>query len=507
MSSLESLFVCAPSPSAPPPQPEIEVAGPDGEVWPRKNLVALTAPRIGCDAPFPTAVLPAPVADMCQFISEKMQVHHGLPPVYALGIASAAATFGRLRVRMDGEGVGANVYIAALADPGERKSPALACLSAPLIENEIRRRDTFESVAPEFRAELALARKDAAKAEKAGNKEELVRATRAVEKAERALGFRGFLIENATPEAVVAALEANDGRGAVLASEGNAFERMFKNAYRNTDGGAGGDEIFRKGFSGEAYFHSRKGAPDMALPRVELSALITFQPGIYRRLVEASPEGAEAGLFDRFLVACFPPLHGERKAMKREEVPANLAREWERIVNGLWDAEGHSVRCDGEAWEIFAKWFTAREAEKIPGGKLRALAGHCSKLESIVLRLAGLLAAMHREFDVTAEGMERATAVADWFLAHRLALHAPAGALPPDAVKILRWARGTRRERLTFTRAEIFQNCKKTVPGREALDAALAVLDAEELVRVARVETDGRPASVYAFHPDVLERW
>lgn len=477
-------------------------------------------------ADLPSEVLPSPLRDHVESVAANTQTPVGLP--LTVGLAAASATVAGkadLQVRR-GWREPVNLYLAAVLDPANRKSPVEKAMVAPLREYE---REEAREVGPEQRA--ALDRKEAlekrlSRAQKAlskadGAEEEgqalsdLEDARRRIEELEVPTPPR-LLTDDVTPEALGRIMDENAGRGAIISSEGDVL-RIFAGRYSST-----GDptlDIIKKAWSGDSVRVDRVGRDGAHLPRPLLTVGLTVQPTLLRTLGNREVLDGE-GVLARFLWMAPPSLIGDRLTGADVPAPDEEARaKYECLLRALLDLEPadvdeetgewrpHVLELSSEARDLLYGWEDEVEELLADGGELAPIRSWGGKLVGTTVRLAGVLHLVERTGQegrpfaapVSRGAMEAAVRLARSFVPH--ARHVLAGEVGMDeeiklARYVLRRIREADDDELTVRDLWQLTRGKAEIEEVADLRGVLARLEAHRLVRVVeRESTGGRPPS------------
>jgi putative DNA primase/helicase len=401
--------------------------------------------------PFPVDCLPAWVQDHVTSIAAELQAPVDLPAMLALAALSTACN-GSAKVHVRGtwkEGV--NLYLVVAMPPGAGKSPAFRHLFDPLDEwNTEAATAAAESIA-KAEQRLRMIEDELRKAEKAGD---------AIE-AEVALDKKLALVvpvaprlfvDDVTPEALVPILADQGGRLALVSSEGGPFEMMVGRYSERAN-----LEPYLQAWSGDTIRVDRVGRGSLTVPDARLVIGLTVQPQVIAALAD-KPELAGRGLTARFMYSIPPNLVGQRDLITNPEADEDAYDNYAKRIKDL-ATERRSVGAPEtltmtpEARLAFLQWRQDLEHRRSPDGELAGLEEWTTKLESSVVRVAGLLHLAdeppHRPIPLGT--MERAIAIGSYWLSHAWRVHAlwsPQGVVD-RAERILRWMRRGQVERFS----------------------------------------------------------
>ncbi|MER0476976.1 YfjI family protein [Streptomyces sp. Edi2] len=409
------------------------------------RLPPLPVEHLGALAPFVAAT------------AESLQVAPDLVAFAALATISTA-TGGRRRVKVKADWTEAiALYMAALADSSEKKTPALDAAAAPLreMEDEVidAKRGAIEAKAQEIRiwtsrmarAEQAAAVDDptkravgAADAEAARHK--LLQLGESAE-------LPRLLIRDATMEALVKRMHEQGGRIGLLASEANLL-KIAGGMY--SQNGQANSDLLLEAYTGSPYSVDRAGRTAIRMRGTFLALALLIQSGVLLGLAKKNPEFRENGLLGRFLYARPEPTAED--TFDSPEVPPAVREDYaariKNLVRHVWDTDEVGVmRLTDQARKVFADFYDAFGKRRQPGGDLHEIAEWAGKLRGQVIRLAACLT-LFEDPDTLLIGEERiraAIALVPYLVAHAKSVYDLMG---PDgdgrlkpARDLLDWAR------------------------------------------------------------------
>ncbi len=519
----------SPTPKHPPDRPTADIIlsqlAPDLASTPAPAWegvpVPLSARRLL--PPFPIDALPGWVADMVAAVAEATQTPSDLAGCLALACVATAAG-GRVVVEVrPGWREPTNLFTVVALPPGARKSTVFTTMTAALLAAQ---RALQENVVPlrvraeiEAKAAHARAQTTAHAAEAAYGSDHADKALAEAEGAAMTANeitvppIPRLVADDVTPEAAASLLAEQDGRLAVLSSEGGIFTTL---AGRYS--GAPNLEVFLKGHAGDLLIVDRKGREHEYVEHPALTLGLAVQPDVLTDIA-TMPGFRGRGLLARILYSLPASTVGRRKIGPQpapEPVVTAYGTNLGALVLTLADWTDPAVLpLTPEANEAVLHLEETIEPRLLPGhGDLAPIVDWASKYVGAVVRIAGLLhLAAHRDAarrPISADTIHAAARIGHYYLGHALAVFDLMGADPliDHARHVLDWI--TRTGTQHFTRRELFRAMPR---GRFVkvgdLDPVLDLLDQHGYIRPRPAEprpASGRPPSpVYDVHPAVTE--
>ncbi len=490
-----------------PPPPELSTALWDVPV----PLGGRAAPP-----PFPVDVYPGWLADMVSGVAEFTQTDTAMAGTVALAVLSACAG-GRLDVEAKpGWREPVNVFVAVIAEPGERKSPVHGALTRPLFAAQqtlaerarprIEEAATLKDVAARAaeQAKATAARADAAKRDDATA--EAAAAALAAE-AITVPSLPRLIADDVTPEKLVGLMDANGGRMALISDEGGIFDTLAGRYSSNPN-----LDPYLKGHAGAPMLVDRTGREGEYILRPALTVGVMAQPSVLRKF-GGNGDLAGRGVVARFLFALPRSLAGYRND-DAAPVPEHTGEHYARQVHDLaatfaeWD-DPAVVTLTDDAKKVRSEAANRIERQLRPGGSLRDIREWANKLSGAMLRLAGLLHVAHHPTDgwrqpIDAARMADAVRLTAFFVAHyQAAQHVISGDPAVDTARTV-LATLIERQMTCFTRRELHRRMQRQLPKAAQVVAVLDTLAAHGWVRAtdAGYELHPRAAEYAATPPD-----
>lgn len=483
-------------PSAPPPTVDEPWADPIplGETT--------TAP------PFPLEVLPGWMRDHVEAVAEELQVATDLPAMLGLSALACAQAGHRVVHVKNTWHEPLNLYMVCALPPGAGKSPAVRAMLRPLDRAERDGRKDAELRRKQVEMERRVVEAKLKKAEAAGDTHMATGFLAELETESLQVPvIPRFLADDATPEALCGLLHEQHGRLALVSTEGGPFEMMTGRYSERAN-----LEVYLQAWSGDTIRIDRVGRGSMVIPDPVLNVCLTVQPSVISALAER-PELAGRGLTARFMYSVPRDFVGHRNLIDDADTDPHIATTYEahlhRLIRHGRPDEPEVIDLEAAARKMFLTWRQQLEADRRPDGPLRPMAEWTTKLESSVVRVAGLLAVADDLGTVDASTMGRALRIGEYWLDHARAVHDLWGADETigKARQVLTWAR--QRQLTTFTLRDLYAAMRRSFPTAADTVPVLNLLTERGWLRPLfegpiTTGARGRPSPEFAVHPNAL---
>ncbi|MBR3743150.1 MAG: DUF3987 domain-containing protein [Clostridia bacterium] len=383
----------------------------NNQTWPELPDGAQAVPD------FPAQVLPDDLRLLIRSIAKAHQVSEGMAAAFALGVASAAIV-GRVEIQPKAGNPGytepGQIYVLCQGESGERKTPVLRSLKAPL-----------ESWLDEQRAAIQASNrhtKNRIEATKAAAKREKDPAKAAalldeVDDLEAKLQpDPEYMQADLTVESVTKAMADHGGRAVVLADEADFLSVLAGNAY-SREGASVNLGAVLSGYTNEGFHGQRVGRGEWHIPRASLAFCLGVQPGLLRKFMSDS-FGADRGLHARFLFFLPRSMIGKR-SNKDEAVPSSVSDWWDKTIRRLAGIAREGVplriRFDTYAEAAYRVFFDQIEKRLVGdlGGDMKGWGG---KMVGNTVRVAGILALLDGAEEVRRVHWDAAEVIAKNYL-------------------------------------------------------------------------------------------
>ncbi len=348
---------------------------------------------------FPTDALPK----VCRTLVKEAAAAIGCPPEFVgvpmLAVLGAAIGNARTVKLKAGWEEGAAIYAAVIADPGEKKTPALKVALEPAKKAQAALRETYRKKADEHKRDLRAHEVDRKDAAKAGEPAPPPPEPPVMER---------IMVEDATVEALAVVMDGTP-RGVVAVRDELAAWVRSMDQYKQ--GGKGSDRQFWLSAWSNSYVGvDRKSREEpLMIQRPFVGVFGSIQPAVLGEL----GGGREDGLLDRFLFS-YPETtptrwtDNEISDGARDEY-ANLYRKLRALhmpTDEYGDPEPTRIHFAPDAKAVLIDAINSHWEEMEQPGFPTRLRGPWSKLEAYLARLTLVIATARAAYEGAAERVE-----------------------------------------------------------------------------------------------------
>lgn len=423
---------------------------------------------------FPVDALPDWMQAHVEAVAYEQQVAVDLPAM--LGISALSLVNAkRYRVHVQGDWhEPVNTYLVVALPPSAGKSPvfkrmfrAIEAWEADLLAEAIDREQFVEQ-------RRRMIEKAMAKAENGGDHVDAEACLRDLNDNPAVIKPR-LIADDITVEALVDLLSEQGGRLGLLSTEGGLFDAM---AGRYSD--KANLDPYLQAWAGDTIRTDRVARGHTIVRDPLLTIGLTVQPSVIEALA-AKPEFAGRGLTARFMYSVPVDFVGHRNFLEARQGNEAAATIYEqhitRMLAPLIPDEPATIELAPKAWQMFAQWRQKLEHGRVADGELRPMATWTTKLESTVIRLAGLLqVSKGGPLTVSPDVMGRALTVGEYWIEHAKIVYDMWGTsdLMAAARVILKWLTELAEEE--FSVRDLYRARRVVFPTAEATVAPLELL-------------------------------
>ena len=393
--------------------------------------------------PWPTDIFPPWMQAQVDNVARSVQCPPDIPALFGLG-ALAVAALGKINVGARlGHVEATALYLAAVAGVSEGKTPASEIMMRPIEQVEdqsvlanatAHANDAFEREI--IQDQITNLRKAAVLGDEGAKQQAAAKVRELAER--RPVSSGRMMTSDITPERLATLMAESGDAISVVSDEGGPL-----NIDRYGDKSRGSNiDLYLKAWSGKRHSQDRQKAPSVLLRRPLLTFVLGAQPEAWDTAM-ADVEFRTRGLGARFMT-CRPPQMAhqrvddlDRDVWDQDADDAYVIRLGDMARRfASWQMPA-TVHTSMEARSAWARWANRVNARTRPGGDMDHDIGWTSKLKTTVLRVSALLhladGSDHKE-PITAEVMDRACRLGDYWIGHRL--HEP-GTNTDDAKRLL----------------------------------------------------------------------
>lgn len=364
-----------------------------------------------------TDYLPSWLSSFVTETASELQVPTSAVALLGIGAVSTAVNGGANTMPVLGWQEPVVTYTLALLASGEGKSPVFTRLLEPVVSASAAITDRAVGDVLNQKARNRMVKRhlrsfetEQMKAVRSGNMslDEAIAAVAAEERLMKAMAHSsGYIpirvLTDASPAAVLDAMEANDGRLVVASPEAEAL--------LNFRGGS--KEAVLKGFDGETLTQARRTTGEVTIDRPTVNMVLAMQPTVLGAL---GADMVNRGLMPRFLMVYPETMVGQRISRPRL-VSDEATDDYAEAIQGIVARFAKSGPAIDIKWDTLAvreigTWRDEIEPMLAADGDLAPVAAWASKVRGAhFVRLAALQAIMHGRGEVTLDDARNAKAI------------------------------------------------------------------------------------------------
>lgn len=468
---------------------------------------------------FPLEALPERIRNFVVAIAESTQTSPALAANACLAILAVCAQK-KYVIRGKPDWVEQLCLLLLVAmEPSERKSAVESLAARPLNNFEmnynLQNRARYEKNRSEYRVLLSR-QKDlemqAAKGKTVGTELDEVN--------EKVAGFREahqlkLYVDDVTMEKLASIIEANNGRAAILSTEGGIFEKLM-----GMYSGSPNFDIILKAYSGDDIRVDRIGRDSVLIRNPALTMMLMTQPSVLSNLM-SNREFRGRGLLARYLYAIPESRVGER-SFDSVPVDPEIYRKYEELIYNILEdvCLEEEITLSRDAHNSLRAF--ADELEPRLNKDLKDISDWAGKLTGNILRISGLLCRasvlinhdfleVPEKLTVSGETMENAITIGRYYLDSAVQVF---GMMECDDI-ISRCKYAIERIRAsdlrTFTGRDLMRSGSKLKKIENTANVITALIEYGYIEPVSGVACNeisrGRkPSQVYAANPYIFKK-
>lgn len=468
---------------------------------------------------FPIDTLPKAIGDYAAALSESTQTPVDMAATAAIAVLSVCMQ-GKFKIRAKADWIEpVNTFVLDVMNPSERKSAVENAMLRPLNLFEAER-NTQNSAAIESSKmqKRILERRQKVLEDQASKGKADAEEVRRI--AEEIAGYKEMkpmklYVDDITTEKLTSVLAGNDGRAAILSTEGGIFDTLA-GAYSKTVN----IDVMLKGYSGDSIRVDRIGRNSESIMNPALTVLLMVQPSVLSGLMQNGTFRGR-GLTARFLY-CIPASFVGKRRYRSEPVPEEIYREYELCIRNLLEdecgKEAEIITLSDEA-DAMIEMFAERLEPELNRG-YADIVDWAGKLVGNIQRIAALLcrASIRRSHDfldvpeplvVDGQTMSNAIKIGEYFIEHAKAAFMLMGADPviSQSKKVVEVVK---ENGLTeFTRRDIMRLCRNFKKAEDVQQVLTRLTDYGYIASKDDESYSGKgrpPAQTYLVNPHIYEQ-
>ena len=343
--------------------------------------------------PFPCDALPNVIREYVEAVALNSQTSVEMAGMISLGVL-ATALQGKYCVQApNGHTEPLNMFLAIIAEPGERKSSVMHAMTDCLREYEYAYNDAHKAEILRNRREredleykIAQLKQKMMRKPDVATEMELHHLTDCLDTMP-VLAPQRYIADDCTVEALTRLMAQNGGIISVISEEGGIFDNVG-GRYNN---GQAHFDVLLKGYCGDPIRVDRIGRDEELIQRPTLTMILAVQPVVINQIIQNTAMMGR-GLVARILF-CSPVSQIGHRSFLSPAIPDAVKAAYTNLINHLMSIpvprEPHALTLTAEANEIMDAYFSAHE--KYLAGAGQAIPDWASKYIGTVMRIAGLL--------------------------------------------------------------------------------------------------------------------
>ena len=468
---------------------------------------------------FPVETLPKAIGDYAAALSESTQTPVDMAATSAIAVLSVCMQ-GKFKIQAKADWIEpVNTFVLDVMNPSERKSAVENAMVRPLNLFEAER-NTQNAAAIESSKmqKRILERRQKVLEDQASKGKADAEEVRRI--AEEIAGYKEMkpmklYVDDITTEKLTSVLAGNDGRAAILSTEGGIFDTLA-GAYSKTVN----IDVMLKGYSGDSIRVDRIGRNSESIMNPALTVLLMVQPSVLSGLMQNGTFRGR-GLTARFLY-CIPASFVGKRRYRSEPVPEEIYREYELCIRNLLEdecgKEAEIITLSDEA-DAMIEMFAERLEPELNRG-YADIVDWAGKLVGNIQRIAALLcrASIRRSHDfldvpeplvVDGQTMSNAIKIGENFIEHAKAAFMLMGADPfiGQSKKVISVVK---ENGLTeFTRRDIMRLCRNFKKAEDVQQVLTRLTDYGYIAAKDEESYSGKgrpPAQTYLVNPYIYEQ-
>lgn len=336
---------------------------------------------------FPMDSLPNGIREYTEHIAKAVQVHPDMPAALALS-ALAACVQGKTRISITPEwNEELNLYIAVIAEPGERKSAVFSALTKPINDyvNNYNNKHAKDISAYRNRLARPESHKNSLISTNATDNEINEIQAEILHLKENPITEMRLIANDCTAEAIASVMAVNNDKIAILSDEGvfDIMAGLYSNGKANIN-------IYLKSYDGFPILIDRKSSGSIKLHRPLITFGICCQPTVMTDFLE-DKRFTGKGLAQRFLY-CQPPSLCGKRTLSAFPADIKIKENYSAVIQKLLSLpnSNNTLSLSPDAFELFSKYYDEIETKIAQQGKYSLSRTFLSKLPGKTARICGI---------------------------------------------------------------------------------------------------------------------
>ncbi len=465
---------------------------------------------------FPVDTLPKAIADYVTALAESTQTPVDMAATSALAVISVCMQ-GKFKIQAKDDWTEpVNTFVLDVMNPSERKSAVQNAMIRPLnvyeAEQNIQNAAIIES--SKMQKRILEKRQKAIEEQAAKGKADADAVAHIAEEIAEYKEVKPMklYVDDITTEKLTSVLADNNGRAAILSTEGGIFDTLAGTYSKMVN-----IDVMLKGYSGDSIRVDRIGRNSESILNPTLTILLMVQPSVLSGLMQNGTFRGR-GLTARFLY-CIPTSNVGNRKYRSKAVPDNVYQAYEKCICNMLDDEiprqPEIITLSDEADKMIGIF--AEKLEPELKGKYADIAYWAGKLVGNILRIAALLCRSNtiRTHDfldepdrlcVSGDIMEKAIRIGEYFAEHARAAFMLMGVdrTTTDCKKILS---AIKDKKVTeFTRRDIMRICRSFKKADDVQQALNMLIDYGYICEKSNAPYLGKgrpPLTKYIVNPKI----
>jgi hypothetical protein len=420
---------------------------------------------------FPVDALPGAIADYVKALAESTQTPIDMAATSAIAVMSVCMQ-GKFKIQAKEDwSEPVNTFVLDVMNPSERKSAVQNAMIQPINLYEAKQNIQNAALIESSKMQKRILEKRQRVVEEQvikgkANEDDVNRIAEEVANYKEVKPLKLY-VDDITTEKLTSVLANNDGRAAILSTEGGIFDTLAGTYSKNVN-----IDVMLKGYSGDSIRVDRIGRNSESILNPTLTILLMVQPSVLSGLMQNGTFRGR-GLTARFLY-CIPTSNVGNRKYRSKPVPLDVYQNYEKCIYNLLDDETPKkpevITLSDEADKMVEEF--AEKLEPQLKEKYADIADWAGKLVGNVLRIAALLcrAKVIRSHDfldepeplvVSGDVMAQAILIGEYFVEHARAAFTLMGVdhTTEDGKYVLKAIKDSGLAE--FTRRDIMRLCRK----------------------------------------------